>query len=336
MNQQSNIPSGINRRSAAWLVALSCATALVIGANPAQAQAQAWKPTRPIKFVVPFPPGGGGDVIARFVGQAVEKRIGQPVVIENRPGAGGAIGSEVVFNAPPDGYTVLLGTADAQSLYPHVYTKVRFRSLEFVTVAPITRMSYVLVARPDSQASDARQFLAAAKEHEMTYGSWGAGSAANAAMVMLLGAAGVNKSVHVPYVGSAPAMQAVMASQIDAVFAPLPVAIANKGRVKLIGIGSDKRNEALPDVPTLKEQGFNVNSDFWIGILAPPKTPAHIAQALAKPFEEAMRDPEVQAKLKAQGLPLDLTPQKTYAAYVASEYERWGRVIKDAGIKVDE
>lgn len=313
-------------------LAAACLTTL--GA-PAVAAEAAWKPEQPIRLVVPFPPGGGADVAARIVAQSVGDKLGKPLVVENKAGAGGSIGSRYVYTAAPDGYTLLVATADTHSIYPHVHASTNFNSQAFVPVAPITTISYVLAGRPDIDANSAKALVDQGKTKQLSYATWGAGSAAHAATGLFEKVTGLNDLLHVPYSGGGPASQALMGSQVDFLFVPVNIASSSKDRIKLLGVASDKRSDALPNVPTLAEQGYPVNAVFWIGVLAPPGTPTHIAETISKAIGETVEDPKVQEKLHGLGMVPHLGTQKEFAQYVANEYERWGKVIKDAGIRVD-
>jgi tripartite-type tricarboxylate transporter receptor subunit TctC len=295
-----------------------------------------WVAERPIKLVVPFPAGGGADVAARIVAQAVGTKLGQPIIVENRGGAGGAIGSQMVQKSPADGYTLLVASADTHSIYPHVYAKPGFQASEFVAVAPITRIAYVLMGRSDLPGKTTADVVALAKTSMLSYASWGAGSAAHAAMGMLSAAIGSPSMLHVPYAGSAPAAQALMAGQVDLMMMPMPLAVANRSRVKVFGVSAQQRSEAMKDVPTLAEQGFPVDAEFWIGLLAPKNTPPAAVAAISARIAEAVADPEVQKRLRGLGMAPHQLSQPEFSSYVQNEYVRWGQVIRTAGIKIDE
>jgi tripartite-type tricarboxylate transporter receptor subunit TctC len=335
MSKQRIEPSRGRRACLRGTAALALAAA---GLNlPLAALAQGdWVPDKPVKMVVPFPPGGGADVAARIVAQAVGNKLGQPLIIENRAGAGGAIGAQVVQAAPADGTTLLVASADTHSIYPHVYTKPRFAAQDFVAVAPITRIAYVLMGRPDLPAKNVQEVVALAKKGKLSYATWGAGSAAHAAMSLFMGVADLPQLLHVPYTGSAPAAQALMAGQVDLMMVPMPLAVNSRSKLTVFGVSAQQRSDAMKDVPTLAEQGFPVDAEFWIGVLAPPKTNPAAVATLSRRFQEAVADPEVQKKLRAQGMSPHQATQPEYARYVADEYKRWGEVIQKAGIKIDE
>jgi tripartite-type tricarboxylate transporter receptor subunit TctC len=309
--------------------------AALVGLDAA-AQSHGWVPDKPVRLIVPFPAGGGADVAARIVAQAVGGRLGQPMIVENRGGAGGAIGSQVVQVAPPDGCTLLVGSADTHSIYPHVYAKPLFQATEFVAVAPITRIAYVLMGRPDLPARSVADVVALSRKGQLSYASWGPGSAAHAAMSLFTGVAHLAPMLHVPYTGAAPASQALMASQVDLMMVPMPLAVASRSKLSVFGVSAMQRSDALKDVPTLSEQGYAVDAEFWIGLLAPAKTPQAAVDAISSRVHEAVSEPEVQARLLQLGMTPHRVSQPEFAAYVAGEYARWGRVIKSAGIKIDE
>ena len=194
-----------------------------------------------------------------------------------------------------------MGSADTHSIYPHVYTKPRFHAQEFVAVAPITRIAYVLMGRPDLPAKSMTDLVAIAKKDKLSYATWGAGSAAHAAMSLFAGVAKTPEMLHVPYTGSAPAAQALMASQVDLMMVPMPVAVASRSKMTVFGVSAPERSDAMKDVPTLAEQGYNVNAEFWIGVLAPPKTPTAVASTIAARIGEAVADPEVAEEAAGAG-----------------------------------
>ncbi len=321
---------------AATLALAATALTTPLAAFAQAAPAAAWVADHPIKLVVPFPPGGGADVAARILAQAVGTKLGAPMIVENKGGAGGSIGSQIVGGSAPDGYTLLVASADTHSIYPHVYTRPRFQAQDFVAVAPITRIAYVFMGRPDVPAKTAAEAVALARNGKLSYASWGAGSAAHASMSLLIEAAKLPEMLHVPYSGAAPATQALMASQVDLMMVPMPLAVASRAKLTTFGVAAMQRSDALKDVPTLAEQGLPVDAEFWIGVLAPPKTPPNIAATIAARIHDAVSDPEVQAKLKALGMTPHTVRQPEFASYVKSEYARWGQVIRTAGIKIDD
>jgi tripartite-type tricarboxylate transporter receptor subunit TctC len=293
----------------------------------------AWKAKQPIRLVVPFSAGGGSDVAARLLAQGLGNSLGEPMVVENKPGASGAIASDYVYMAAPDGYTLLLGTADTQAMNPHV-NKVRYDSLRYVPVAAIAKVSYALVGRLDMPAADTHALVALAKTRSLTYGSSGTGAAADVQMRMFDGVAKITNMLHVPYQGVAPAFQALVAGQVDLAMIPVALVAQYRSKVKIYGIASLQRNPAIADVPTLAEQGFPVDGDPWVGLLAPPKTPDAVASAIAERVAKVLAVPENQQKLRDVGMTPYQGTRSEFAAFYRKDYEKWEKAIKSAGITV--
>ena len=313
------------------------ALAATLGALPFTASAQApaaWVPNKPIKLIVPYPPGGGSDTIARIVVNALGNKLGQTVVVENRAGANGAVAHEVVFNAAPDGYTLLLSSADTYSMYPALYPNAKFVSAQFVPIAPSAVVNFVLMGRPDLQAKTVPELIALAKKGKLSYSSWGNGSAGHIAMAQFNQVTNT-EMLHVPYQGAAPAAQAAMGGQVDLALVPAPLAASFKTKLIPFGVASLKRVELLNEIPTLTEQGTAVVAPSWVGVVAPPKTPDNIIAVLAKAFLETMADPEVGKKLNAAGLVPLYGTTKEFTDYIAKDYAFWGKAIRDAGNKVE-
>ncbi len=318
----------------------ACAAALlaVLAATwpsaPAFAQS-GWTPTKPIRLVIPYPPGGATDVAARAMIQKLGDSLGQPMVAENRPGANGMIASEVVFASPPDGYTLLMATADTNSINPNVYKTMRYQAREFRGVVSVAKVNFMLVARPAIKLKTLPELVALAKGGNLTFASWGVGSTSQAAMEMFKAQADL-KILHVPYQGAAPAFQAVMADQVDIMMAPAVVVIPNLSKVAAFGIASPERFAGATQVPTLTEQGFPVDADAWVGILAPPKTPQAVIDHIHKHVSEVTKDPDFKKRLLDIGLSaMPAMGQEQFHNYMVSEIDRWGQVIRKAGIKLD-
>ncbi len=316
---------------------LDVALAVTLCAAPFVSHAQgtaAWVPVKPIRMIVPYPPGGGSDVITRIVVSALGDRLGQPVVIENKAGANGAIATEYVFNAEPDGYTLLMSSADTYSMYPALYPNTKFVSSQFGPIAPAAEVNFVLMGRPGLAAKTLPDLIALAKKQKLSFSSWGNGSSGHIAMSQFL-LVTKTEMLHVPYQGAAPAAQATMADQVDLAMVPAPMAAGFKSKMTPFGIASQKRIELIKEIPTLTELGVEVIAPSWVGILAPPKTPQHVAAALSKAFIETMNSPAVAKKLNDAGLvPLYGSP-KEFSEYITKDYAFWGNLIRAAGIKVD-
>ncbi len=304
-------------------------------ARPGRSDAQAtWSPTKPIRLVIPYPPGGATDVAARALVQQMGDSLGQTIVVENRPGANGMIASEVVFNAPPDGYTLLMATADTNSINPNVYTKMAYVARDFRAVAPVARVNFMLVGKPGLNAANLVELVALAKREKMTFASWGVGSTSQVAMEMFKAKAGLD-ILHVPFQGAAPAFQSVMAGQVDVMMAPASIVIPALSRVTAYGIASPERFAKAQEVRTLTEQGYPVDADAWVGILAPPKTPQAVLDRVYQGVNAVTARPEMSNKLLGIGLsPPTAMTQPQFAAYMVSEIDRWGEVIRKAGIEL--
>ncbi len=315
---------------AATLVALPSLT--LAQAQPAR---QGWRPTRPIRLVVPYPPGGGIDIVARFIAPRMQERLGQPAVIENRAGAVGMIGSESVYRAAPDGYTYVVASADTHSINPHVYADIRYNAREFAAAAPIATLDYMLVGRPGLEAQNMRELAELGKKRELTFASSGVGSSAHVVTEGLKSRYGL-KMLHVPYGGSAPAGAAVMGDQVDVVMLPIAIALANRSKVKLFGVASAQRFEGAPDIPSLAEQGFPIGLEpAWIGLMAPPKTPQDILREINLVVGEIVREPDSKKRLAGLGLAPYTATFEEFTSHVAGEYDRWGKVVQAAGIRAE-
>lgn len=338
MNLQSILPAVVGRpKSRRLLLATAGPLFLLCAVSPishAQAISRGWAPTKPIRLIVAYPAGGATDTVARVIVQAMGNRLGQPVVIENRGGANGAIGTEVAFNATPDGHTLLMSSADTYSMYPPLYPNARFVSQEFVPVSPCAKVNFVIMGRSELPAKNLPELIALSKKTKLTYGTWGNGSGAHIAM-SLFNSVAQTEMMHVPYQGAAPAAQAAMAGQVDLAMMPITLAAGFRSKLTAFGVASVSRVELVKDIPTLTEQGTPVLADAWVGVLAPPKTPAYIAAALAKAFGDTVADPEVQSKLNAVGLVPFQGTREQFADYLAKDFAFWGKTIRAAGIRIE-
>ncbi len=301
--------------------------------------AQPGYPGKPVRLIVAFPPGGPTDLASRVIAQTLSDQLGQQVVVENRPGANGNIGAELAARAAPDGYTAFYNTS-AIALSPALYSKLSFDPLkDFAPVALAAVVPLVLQVNPSVPVNDVKEFIAYAKARpgKLVYGSAGSGNVTHLGAFLFLQANGL-EAVHVPYKGSAPAVTDVVGGQIqfmtDTVSSSL--AFIRDKRLKPLAVTSLKRTSVLPDVPTLNEtvmKGFEVGA--WQGVVVPAQTPPAIVQRLNAEIIKALANPDVKAKLAAQGTePLGSTPAQ-YGAYLKSEIDRWGKVIKASGVKLD-
>lgn len=319
-----------NRRQI--LAALAATPILGVG-QFAQAQA-GWKPSAPIKIVVPFPPGGASDILARFISAGVGDKLGQPVLVENKPGATGSIGSTFVYGAPADGTTLLLGITDANSIYPHL-TKTRYDATKFVPVAPLASTGFVLLGRPDLPANNLQELLALMKKEKLSYASAGAGSGPHMMAVALSRAAQIDNLLHVPYTGMAPALTALMGKQVDVMLVAVGGATQYRSKLKFYGVSSAQRVAAIPDIPTLKEQGLDIVGEVWMGVLAPPDTPVATTAALARAFNEVTAAPEYKAKVAELGMSTLMGSPAEFSKLYMDEYRRWGELVRAANVKLE-
>lgn len=308
-----------------------------LAAAPA-ALAQAW-PSKPIKIVVNFPPGGAADQLARAIGQPLSESLGQPVVVENRGGANGNIGGEVVAKSAPDGYTLLMSSGGMVSVNPHLYSKMSFDpAKDLVPVASAARIAVYLMVKPAVPASNVQEFIRYVKANpgKLSFGSPGTGSSPHLAAEMMKSQAGLF-AVHVPYRGAAPALQDLLAGQLDFHFDPgIGLQHAKSGRLKLLAVGSMKRSPLFPDVPTLHESGLkNFDADTVFGFYAPAGTPADVVARLNTEINKILGTKALQDRVVALGgEALPLTPAQ-FGAKAMEDSKRFGAIIKDRKISAE-
>jgi tripartite-type tricarboxylate transporter receptor subunit TctC len=296
-------------------------------------------PTRPIRFVVGFLPGGPSDTIARVVGGKLADALGQPVIVDNRAGAGGNVSADIVADAPPDGHTILLGTGGPLVIAPIVGQKVGFDpDKDFAPVSTLGGSMSILAAHPSLPASNVKELIALAKRTpgEINYASSGVGSANHLTAELLSSMAGI-KLTHVPYKGSGAALPALISGEVKLGFGPLLPAIPHvkAGRIKAIGVSGLKRATAAPDVPTIAEQGLpGFHVDSWYGVFVPAKTPKPVVAQLNRELMRVLALPEVKERLSRDGVdPAGSTPEHLHKI-VQDEKKMWLKVIKTANIKV--
>lgn len=296
-------------------------------------------PDRPIKLVVAYPAGGATDVTARAVAQRLSERLKQAVVVENRAGAAGMIGTDYVAKAAPDGYTLMFTAADTHSINPHVYPKITYDARkDFTPIAQVGYLPIALIVSPQLQAKNVAEFIALARKSpgKMSYASFGVGSSGHVAMEMLNIQSKI-ELLHVPYQGAAPAIAAIMAGQVDAMMVPLVLAVPNDaaGKVRLLGAATPTRFAGAPNAPTFAEQGIPLNSAPWVGIVAPARVPQEIVEKLNRELNAALQDPQVRETLIKNGLDPATSSQPAFKALLEAEYERWGKTITMANIKAN-
>ena len=302
----------------------------------AWAQDPADFPNRPIKIIVCVPAGGGVDTVARIVAEGLHQKLGQPVVVENRSGAAGNIGAEVVYSAEPDGYTLLAAQPSPLTSNQFLYKKLNFDPAQFEPVTIMTTVPNVLLVRPDFPAKDAKEFIAYVKANpgKVNYASQGIGTTSHLTAEQFATVTGA-KLVHVPYKGTAPALNDLIASHVDFIFMELASAIKlhQAGRAHILAVATEKRIASLPDVPTLDEAGLKgFESGTWNAIAAPPKTPAAIVAKLSKAMSEVLKSPEAKEHFGKLNLtPVGSAPAEA-KAFIAGETALWSKVIKDANV----
>jgi tripartite-type tricarboxylate transporter receptor subunit TctC len=316
------------------LLALISAAAIFMSA--ASAQDAADYPNKPIKIIVCVPAGGGVDTVTRIVAEGLHQQFGQPVIVENRAGAGGNIGAEVVFGAEPDGYTLLAAQPAPLTVNPLLYKKINFDPTQFVPIAIMTSIANVMLVRADFPAKDVQEFIAYAKASpgKINYASQGIGTTSHLTAALFARVTGTTL-VHVPYKGTAPALTDIIAGHVDMIFMELASAIKlhEAGRARILAVATNERIPSLPDIPTLDEAGVKgFESGTWNAIAAPPKTPPAIIARLNKAINIALKSPDAQSHFEKINLHAVGGSSAEAAAFIKKETEVWGGVIKDANV----
>jgi tripartite-type tricarboxylate transporter receptor subunit TctC len=299
------------------------------------AGAQSW-PTKPVTLVVPYPPGGSADILARLVGQKLGEQLGQPIVVENKAGAGTAIGTKAVANAAHDGYTLLMGTVSSQAINPAM-NKVAYDPLkDFIAVSPVAAIPFVLVANPGVAAANVADVLAMARTSPGTvaYASAGLGTSNHLAGALLASAASV-QLLHVPYKGSAPALNDVLGGRVPLMFDLLPTSLPmlRAGKLKPLAVTSRARSPLLPDVPTVIESGVpDYEVTAWFGVFAPAGTPQPVVARLNAAMTSVLQNPDMQKRLRDLGAEPETASPEVYGRYVRNEAQKWAGVVHTAGV----
>lgn len=312
---------------------------LTIASPLAWAQDVPW-PAKPIRFVVPYLAGGTTDLVARTTGEYVGRKLGQPVVIENRPGAGGNIGMDAVAKAAPDGYTIGFGAISTNALNPHIYKQMAFDPRkDFTAVSMLGYSTIVLTVAPQKvSAQTVQEFVTYAKSHPgLTYGTAGAGTSMHLAGAMFAQMTGAELT-HVAYKGSGPGINDMLGGHLTVMFDNLPASLPHiqTGKLRALAVAGKSRSPALPDVPTLAEAGLKgYGVDPWFGVFGPAGMDQKLTQRLALAFREALADPEVKAKLIKSGFTPEGSAPEALSKLAAAEYERLGRVAKAAAMSAE-
>jgi len=312
--------------------------ALALLVAPIGAVVAADYPSKTIKIIVPFTPGSGTDVVARAVGEQMQKDLGQPVVVENRPGAGGTIGAAAVATAAPDGYTVLVQSS-GHTVNPSIYASLSFDTVkDFAGVTPLAVLPNVLVIAPSKNIKSVKELVAAAKAKPgaLNYGSAGTGSATHMNAEKFRVAAGID-AVHVPFKGTPEALNETAAGRIDYFFGPIVSALpfVKDGRLLALAVGDPKRSPVLPDVPAITEAVPGADYKFWVGMLVPAKTPRDVVKKLNAAAVKALAAPVVKERLNNLGAePMTMTPE-AFDSYIKQELAANAGFVKKAGIKAN-
>ncbi|MBY0336995.1 MAG: tripartite tricarboxylate transporter substrate binding protein [Acetobacteraceae bacterium] len=314
------------------------AAAIGLAAAPAAAQ-PAW-PNRPVRILVPYPPGSGTDIVGRVVAERLAAALGQPVVVENRAGAGGTLGTDAGAKAAPDGQTFLISDVGPLAMAPHLYARLPYDPLrDFAPVGLMARLPFVLAAHPSVPARDAAEFAALARTRPgaFAYASVGNGSATHLAMELFAQAADVQLT-HVPYRGSAPALNDLVAGQVQVMFVNTASSadLIREGRLRGLAIGSREASPVLPGVPTLSRSlGREMEAGVWFGLLAPRGTEARIVERLSEELARALQDGGVRSRIEALGGEAAPSTPDAFGALVAAEVARWAPVVRSSGARID-
>jgi tripartite-type tricarboxylate transporter receptor subunit TctC len=316
---------------------LMIAIAAVLALQAGSLQAQTY-PAKPVRVMVPFPPGGSTDIVARIVAQKLSMQLGQQMVIENRGGAGGTLGTAVVAKAPADGYTLVIGTTSTHVVAPSVYTKLEYDPVkDFAPVSLIAVTPYLLVVNPALPAKSLGELvqLMRSQPGKLNYASAGVGSTTHLAMEMLKSASDTYV-LHIPYNGNGPAGTAVISGQVEILFGSMPAVLphARSGRVRPLAVGTPRRSPALPEVPTVAEAGYpGFDASLWLAIMAPAGTPAAVIERLHKETIAAVGSAETKEALDTAGAEAITNSPAELAAMIRDGVAKYAKVVKAAGVK---
>lgn len=316
------------------------AAAIAAGLLAVPAIGQDGYPNKPIRLVVPFPAGGSTDIIGRLVAQKLSERLGQQVVVDNRGGAGGTIGTDKAAKSPADGYTLLLSTTSTLAVAPAAYSKLPYDPVrDFAPVSLVAITPYLLVVNTDVKAKTLAEFVALAKSQpgKLNYASAGNGTTTHLAMEMLKEAAGIDV-VHVPFKGNAPAELAVLGGEVQALFGSMPAILqqTKAGKLRPLGVGSSARSPALPDVPTVADSGYaGFEATLWLGVSAPTGTPKPILDRLESELRAIVAMPDFRESLARNGADPISTTSAEFAKMIGADIGRYSKAVKAANIKLD-
>jgi tripartite-type tricarboxylate transporter receptor subunit TctC len=321
------------------LLRAAALTLFVLTGTSEGAPAQTY-PDKPIRLVVPFSAGGTTDILARAVGQKLGEHLGQQVVVDNKPGAGGNIGSDIVAKSAPDGYTLVMGTVGTHAINASLYKKMPYDHIkDFVPVSLVALVPNILVVHPSVPANSVKELIAYAKANpgKLNFASSGNGTSIHLSGELFKTTAGVEMT-HVPYKGSAPAVTDLLGGQVQLMFDNMPSALPHvkAGKLKALGVTTAKRFPAAPDIPTIAEAGVpGYEASSWFGVLAPAGTPKEIVNKLSSEIAKILQTPEIKERLLSQGAePVGNTPDQ-FTAFIKAETAKWAKVVKESGATVD-
>jgi len=323
------------RRVTKVVLAALCSAAL----HPAAAQSTGSYPNRPIRLVMPAAPGGPVDVIGRTVGNGLAEALGQTIVMDNRAGAGGIIGAEIVARGNPDGYTLMFAHSGPLAIEAAIHSKLSYSPVkDFAPVSLVAASPYVLIVSPASPAKSVKDLIALAQSRsgKFHFASGGIGTGLHMAGELLNLAAGI-KMVHVPYKGAAPSMTALMSGEVDTMFNGVSSALPHvkAGRIRALAISSAQRSPLLPDLPTVAESGFTYETAGWYGLVAPAGTPQAVTAKLQSHLQKALNTPVMKERLANQGVDGIASTPEQLTRHLRAELEKWTAVVKAAGLKAD-
>lgn len=320
-------------------LANSSLLAMLISFFPVTVLAEVY-PSKPIRIVAPFPPGGPADILSRIIGHKLSQSWGQQVIVDNRPGAGGNIGADLVAKAAPDGYTLLLGFVGTHAINASLYAKMPYDNVkDFEPVSQVAVVTIMLVVHPSVPASSIKELIALAKSKpgQLTFGSPGNGTPQHLAGQLFNTMAGVDM-LHVPYKGAVPALTDLVGGQISMIFSSMPPALplVKTGKIRALGVTSATRSPAAPAIPTITESGLpGYEVKNWYGILAPRGTPKEIVSMLSVEIVKILNMPDVKESLAVQGAePVTGTPEQ-FATYIKEETQKWAKIVKNSGARLD-
>jgi tripartite-type tricarboxylate transporter receptor subunit TctC len=328
--------TSLSMKPIAWCALAACAACAAFAALPAAGQTY---PTKPVRVIVPFPPVGAADLLTRTMGQKLAEAWGQQLVVDNRPGAGGNLGLEIVAKSPPDGYTAVMAPVTTNAIGMHTYAKLGFNlEKDLAPVSLVGNVPHILVSHPTLPARNVKELVALgrARPGELNFASQGPGTLSHLEQELLKQMGGF-KALHVPYKGSAPGISDLMAGNVALFFDSIPSALPHikSGRVRALGVASSKRSPALPDVPAIGESLKGFEADSWFGLMVPAATPREIVVKLNADIQKALAYQEVKDRLLSVGGFVTPGGPAELAARIKEDVAKWGKVVRTAGIKAE-